>query len=468
MDNNQLSFEAAKTIYNSSNNKEVLEALETVFPQLRENEDERIRKDIIAFIKKRDRSGCDYDYDKWIAWLEKHDEKLPVGFYYVNSEGKKFYSDTFKYGDLTLHVEKQDEQKPDNKPELKFAVNDWVVNKYGDIWHIDSLDKKNYQVSNKGRYNYFPIAKQDEMHLWTIENAKPGDLLFISTKQRNYWAMFKEYDDNNKIIFFYCYICGDFNIGGFVPIDCINKINPLPFNPHSGRFYNTMEKAGYKWDDLNNKLVNINPDLQKFCEGDWVICTDQGGYEHIRQVKNVEIFTPSFDSKQSHRYWTSDLTWFGDSYDARLWTLGDAKDGDVLATSAGAFIYNGKLGGKCPGCYCGINTLGKFQIGAETHWTGKPVFPATKEQRDTLFSKMKEAGYEWDDEKKVLKRIEQNITCSKKDDNKITWSEEDDNNSKEIIAYLNELFDNYRFDLQELNNYETWLKSIKQRLEGEK
>ena len=29
--------------------------------------------------------------------------------------------------------------------------------------------------------------------------------------------------------------------------------------------------------------------------------------------------------------------------------------------------------------------------------------PATKEQRDLLFQKMKEAGYEWDAEKKELK-----------------------------------------------------------------
>ena len=44
---------------------------EWIFPELEESEDDRIRKEIIAFIKKRDRSGCDYDYDKWIAWLEK-------------------------------------------------------------------------------------------------------------------------------------------------------------------------------------------------------------------------------------------------------------------------------------------------------------------------------------------------------------------------------------------------------------
>lgn len=42
-----------------------------LFPELAESEDEKIRKKIIAFIKKRNRSGCDYDYDKWITWLEK-------------------------------------------------------------------------------------------------------------------------------------------------------------------------------------------------------------------------------------------------------------------------------------------------------------------------------------------------------------------------------------------------------------
>ena len=92
-----------------------------------------------------------------------------------------------------------------------------------------------------------------------------------------------------------------------------------------------------------------------------------------------------------------------------LWTIQDAKDGDVLATSEGAFIYNGNNDGcRCPGCYCGIDTLGNFRIGVEHHWTGKPVFPATKEQRDLLFKKMKEEGYEWDADKKELKKIEQN------------------------------------------------------------
>ena len=93
---------------------------------------------------------------------------------------------------------------------------------------------------------------------------------------------------------------------------------------------------------------------------------------------------------------------------ASAFTIQDAKDGDVLAMHAWAFIYNGNRGGgSCPGCYCGINTLGNFKVGVEHHWTGKPVFPATKEQRDTLFAKMKEAGYAFDFEKKELKKLGQ-------------------------------------------------------------
>jgi hypothetical protein len=35
---------------------------------------------------------------------------------------------------------------------------------------------------------------------------------------------------------------------------------------------------------------------------------------------------------------------------------------------------------------------------------GDAIIPATKEQRDILFSKMKEAGYEWNAKKKELKK----------------------------------------------------------------
>ena len=54
--------------------------------------------------------------------------------------------------------------------------------------------------------------------------------------------------------------------------------------------------------------------------------------------------------------------------------------------------------------YCFIGFSGIFYGGECGHRTN--VHPATKEQHDLLFQKMKEAGYEWDAEKKELKKIE--------------------------------------------------------------
>lgn len=102
----------------------------------------------------------------------------------------------------------------------------------------------------------------------------------------------------------------------------------------------------------------------------------------------------------------------------RLWTIADAKDGDVLIDKS-----NGK---ECPFIfketkpsniktdvlnplsvlgYCGIGGAG-FTKGSGWGDTANCIYyPATKEQRDTLFAKMKEAGYEWNTEKFELMQI---------------------------------------------------------------
>ena len=84
----------------------------------------------------------------------------------------------------------KNEQKYADKIEPRFKVGDWVANKFGDSWHIDSLDKKNYQVSDgKGNYIYFLISEQDEMHFWTIQDAKDGDVL----------SFYSEYKSNKMV-----------------------------------------------------------------------------------------------------------------------------------------------------------------------------------------------------------------------------------------------------------------------------
>jgi hypothetical protein len=95
---------------------------------------------------------------------------------------------------------------------------------------------------------------------------------------------------------------------------------------------------------------------------------------------------------------------------SHLWSIEDAKDGDVLVSQHNQpFIYNGNYNDYKVGAYCGIEHTGEQFIDtyAEICWTDNEfIKPATKEQRGILFSKMHDSGYEWDSEKKELKKIE--------------------------------------------------------------
>ena len=56
--------------------------MEGIFPELKESEDERIRKEIQSTIKQLDKDsticGKKYDYNQWLAWLEKQGEQKPT------------------------------------------------------------------------------------------------------------------------------------------------------------------------------------------------------------------------------------------------------------------------------------------------------------------------------------------------------------------------------------------------------
>lgn len=96
------------------------------------------------------------------------------------------------------------------------------------------------------------------------------------------------------------------------------------------------------------------------------------------------------------------------------WIIQDAKDGDVLADKDAILIFRG-IGNSerddvidyhC--CYCYNRTA--FMVQEDLDYWGhvwnNELRPATKNQRDLFFKKMKEAGYEWNADKKELRQVE--------------------------------------------------------------
>ena len=276
---------------------------EEIFPELKESEDEKIRKEIISILRNAYWTSNKNRFNELVTWIEKQRDKdkliQELGEYkvkytqevlekYVNSMSNKdderlrktaiaFLKDFAEQGyenavECIAWLEKQG-KKPTDKAKPRFNVGDWVVNKFGDSWHIDSFDKKNYQISDgKGNYNYFPILKQDEMHIWTIQDSKDGDVLALSwLEDKNLWE---------KIIIFKKYHSK--GVKGLCSMPCVEgygstfkngemiftKISPYysktwTCNLHSATkeqrslFFQKMKEAGYKWNDETKTLEKL-------------------------------------------------------------------------------------------------------------------------------------------------------------------------------------------------------------------
>ena len=89
------------------------------------------------------------------------------------------------------------------------------------------------------------------------------------------------------------------------------------------------------------------------------------------------------------------------------WSIQDAKPGDILASTNGLDILIFKEIDNSLYFSSFYNIRGR----GEYYWTSSNFIPATKEQRELLFKKMKEEGYEWNPDKKELHKI-------KKDENR--------------------------------------------------
>lgn len=193
---------------------------------------------------------------------------------------------------------------------------------------------------------------------------------------------------------------------------------------------------------------NVEP---KFHKGEWII---HRGTENIYQV------VARIDNQYQLKYGDNYTIQKCDDVDrcARLWDIAkDAKDGDVLFTSSTAshetFMFKNIDEKGNAKCYFAYDSEDGFREG-KYHFIGRATKckPATKEQRDLLFQKMNEAGYEWDAKKKELIKIE----------HKPAWSEKDNEHVNSLLKRLDGFcrkeFTTTRFAI---NDDENWLKSLK-------
>lgn len=271
-------IERARTEYKKHEAfKGFCEMLVNIFPELKMSEDEKIRKQIISFLKEfeYDHYRC-LDFSSWIDWLEKQGEqKLKL---YANDNAKEMFIRALE--------------------------------------RVEEQNSKGYKLTD--------------------------------CDKNSWWEDFKTYTSEQNLA-------------------------------------------------NSAKTCKIEP---KFKEGDWVFI-EWANKKDLFQIKNVDCFGYSFDEYFTIPFMYEDVL--------SKWTINDAKEGDVLRLGDVIAIFKKYIGQEECICYCSSCVNAGFEIpienGEDNVYGCTNTTPATKEQRDLLFAKMKDAGYEWDAMKKQLKKL---------------------------------------------------------------
>ena len=236
--------------------KEQKEKLELIFPELRESEDEKIRKDLIIYLRSilSNKKYGDKFIEGWIAWLEKQGEN-------ANFRNKIQIGDKVTRNEDCMLVNLSQLKrvaKPADKVEPKFKVDNWIVYK-NDIWKVCNISLQNYyellKINNEVSTRLIKDVDEDA-HLWTIQDAKDGDVLTYSDSRNNvYLCIYKEY--KNERVYDYCTLDKE----SFWEHGNWNYLASFNYAPATKEQLNTLLKAivyaGYTFDFEKKELKKI-------------------------------------------------------------------------------------------------------------------------------------------------------------------------------------------------------------------
>lgn len=291
--------------------------IEMIFPELAKSEDERIREALIKILNKivintnYKELGIDYNIRDMIAWLEKQGEKKKVSIWkhWKNGiaghvDGKQTYlikngttyslssclgfeCDYIELSELdNLMLEKQCEKDPctncindkgcitcenGNMKEIevthKFKVGDWIVFN-GLILHIDEVVNGYYRTTSRGDgiHNSYDWDIDNAARLWTIAEAKAGDVLYLQHEGMEHVIIYKRLIKKNFHSILSVHCAYDSSTNDFfedvdsyhcVTSECDEKgIHPAT-KEQRNLLFQKMKDAGYEWDSEKNELKKI-------------------------------------------------------------------------------------------------------------------------------------------------------------------------------------------------------------------
>ena len=181
-----------------------------------------------------------------------------------------------------------------------------------------------------------------------------------------------------------------------IPDGCVATIegNRIHIKRENKSLTETIKEE--KIDNTNNNEPNIKVN-------DWVVRKDGKNFCNGSKFAKITKIDTSM-------YQVDCGSWIYEA-EIKLWSISDAKNGDVLISSCNKpFIFNGWIDEFNVGAHCGLNIINEFTISnSRCNWTSNTnIKPATEKQRQTLFDEMKLLGWVWNTETKELDKLDKN------------------------------------------------------------
>lgn len=225
---------------------------------------------------------------------------------------------------------------------------------------------------------------------------KNGDIIYIKCKYYDWCSIFYKCEDEKLYTYVdFCITSNNFYCSKpNIVCECSDIIeHRFATEEEKQKLFDAMKDNGYQWNAETKTLEKlVEPKLvkPKFKDGDWIT-----NGEYTWKVISVDYLDYTLQN-QCGECVEDTVDYVNKTF--RLWIIQDAKDGDVLAFNDETIVifkdlYNSTSFHSY--CYieCGIFDFNKDEL--PDWWEAEGFKPATKEQSDILFQKMKEAGYEW-------------------------------------------------------------------------
>lgn len=416
--------------------------LDDIFPELKESEDERIRKIITLCLNECVHSDIirDYEKDDAIAWLEKQADKGKL----IQELGEYKVKYTQEVLEKYINGMSNEDDERLRKTTIAF-LKDFAEQGYENaVECIDWLEKQGEIKSNK--WTEGDVVRHGGILALVINGRKamksnceqitiqyPDEWVKAETKERKYF--FEELEKQ-----------GERKPQGKSTLEAVKE----------------------------EKVDNANNVEPKFHKGDWIVNNVNKEMFLIKGFNNEYCILENIYGNVH----TPCLSPIED--DNHLFTIQDAKDGDVLVCESGwTCIFKTLVDDETFSSYCFMDDTKWFcETGSECHtldeeYNGK-IHPATNEQRDTLMKAMADAGYTFDFEKKELEKIgnkrpmlsdyfkaeyeKGKANAIKRMRSKSAWSEEDEVKINRIVDCLETLnVADYDILLEDVD----WLKSLR-------